>query len=379
MNKRANYYRENGSVGILFFIVVILFPLVFQAQKITTKQENGITVVSNPKTPAPPPDTPVKLVLKEDFTIGVKEGDEKYMFLSARDIDVDDAGNIYVLDTKAAHIKVFDENGTFVKTIGKKGEGPGEAERPRFLQITLQEEIMVCDASSGRILFFDMSGKFLRKISIAKFTMFMNPKRDLRGNTVGSYMVFSDQPVQELKKFNEEMESILVINTLKMLKRPRIDARFPRQYWQINKDGSIIWGVNTRYELQVINPDGKVTKKIIKDYDPVSITKEYKEKWIKERFGEEGPMPGTKFVWGKHNLAFRDIRLDDEGRIFVQTYEKIGESSGGYYDIFDSEGRYIAKVFLEVEPLVWKKNKMYTIYEDGDGYRFIKRFSVAWE
>lgn len=379
MNKRANYYREIGSVGILFFIVVILFPLVFQAQKITIKQENGITVVSNPKTPAPPPDTPVKLVLKEDFTIGVKEGDEKYMFLSARDIDVDDAGNIYVLDTKAAHIKVFDENGTFVKTIGKKGEGPGEAERPRFLQITLQEEIMVCDASSGRILFFDMSGKFLRKISIAKFTMFMNQKRDLRGNTVGSYMVFSDQPVQELKKFNEEMESILDINTLKMLKRPRIDARFPRQYWQINKDGSIIWGVNTRYELQVINPDGKVTKKIIKDYDPVSITKEYKEKWIKETFGEEGPMPGTKFVWGKHHLAFRDIRLDDEGRIFVQTYEKIGESSGGYYDIFDSEGRYIAKVFLEVEPLVWKKNKMYTIYEDGDGYRFIKRFSVAWE
>lgn len=379
MNKRANYYREIGSVGILFFIVVILFPLVFQAQKITIKQENGITVVSNPKTPAPPPDTPVKLVLKEDFTIGVKEGDEKYMFLSARDIDVDDAGNIYVLDTKAAHIKVFDENGTFVKTIGKKGEGPGEAERPRFLQITLQEEIMVCDASSGRILFFDMSGKFLRKISIAKFTMFMNQKRDLRGNTVGSYMVFSDQPVQELKKFNEEMESILDINTLKMLKRPRIDARFPRQYWQINKDGSIIWGVNTRYELQVINPDGKVTKKIIKDYDPVSITKEYKEKWIKETFGEEGPMPGTKFVWGKHHLAFRDIRRDDEGRIFVQTYEKIGESSGGYYDIFDSEGRYIAKVFLEVEPLVWKKNKMYTIYEDGDGYRFIKRFSVAWE
>jgi len=379
MNKRANYYREIGRVGILLFIVVIIFPPIFQAQKIAIKQENGVTVVSNPKTPALPPGTSVKLVLKEDFTIGVKEGDEKYMFLSVRDIDVDDVGNIYVLDTKAAHIKVFDENGTFVKTIGKKGEGPGEAERPRFLQITLQEEIMVCDASSGRILFFDLSGKFLRKISIAKFTMFMNPKRDLRGNIVGSYMVFSDQPVQELKKFNEEMEPILDINTLKMLKRPRIDARFPRQYWQINKEGSIIWGVNTRYELQMINPDGKVTKKIIKDYDPVSITKKYKEKWIKETFGEEGPSPGTKFVWGKHHLAFRDIRLDDEGRIFVQTYEKIGESNGGYYDIFDLEGRYIAKVFLEVEPLVWKKNKMYTIYEDEDGYRFVKRFSVAWK
>lgn len=379
MKKKRNSCREIGRVGILLFILVILFPPIFQAQKITIKQENGVTVVSNQKTPAPPPGTPVKLVLKEDFTIGVKEGDEKYMFLSARDIDVDDAGNIYVLDTKAAHIKVFDENGTFIKTIGKKGEGPGEAERPRFLQITLQEEIMLCDTSSGRILFFDLGGKFLRKISIAKFTMFMNPKRDLSGNTVGSYVVFSDQPVQELKKFNEEMEPILDINTLKMLKRPRIDARFPRQYWQITEDGSVIWGVNTRYELQVINPDGKVTKKIIKDYDPVSITKKYKEKWIKDTFGEEGPMSGTKIVWGKHHLAFRDMRLDDEGKIFVQTYEKIGERSGGYYDIFDSEGRYIAKVFLEVEPLVWKKNKMYTIYEDEDGYRFVKRFSVAWE
>ena len=63
------------------------------AQKIKIKTENGVTVVYNPKNPAPPPGTPTKLILKEDLIIGEKEGSEEYMFSRIESLDVDDEGS----------------------------------------------------------------------------------------------------------------------------------------------------------------------------------------------------------------------------------------------------------------------------------------------
>ena len=153
------------GISLFLYCVVIFIPLDLYAQKITVRKEKGVTVVTNPKEPAPSPGTPVKLVIKEELSIGKKQGDQNYMFLSARALDVDNSGNIYVLDSKAGDIRVFNADGSFVQTVGKKGEGPGETYRPRDLQITPKGEILVSDMSSRQILFFDLQGKYLKKDS----------------------------------------------------------------------------------------------------------------------------------------------------------------------------------------------------------------------
>jgi len=71
------------------------------------------------------------------------------------------------------------------------------------------------------------------------------------------------------------------------------------------------------------------------------------------------------------------MTTDDEGRIFVRTYKKTEE--GKYYnDVFDSEGKYIARISLKYRPIVWKNQKLYTIEEDEDGYQYVKRYKVTW-
>jgi hypothetical protein len=42
------------------------------------------------------------------------------MFQDAQNLAVDDDENIYVNDLKAAHIRVFDKNGEYVRTIGTR-------------------------------------------------------------------------------------------------------------------------------------------------------------------------------------------------------------------------------------------------------------------
>ena len=79
--------------------------------------------------------------------------------------------------------------------------------------------------------------------------------------------------------------------------------------------------------------------------------------------------------------VFRSISIDQEGRVFAGTYERIetGEDYFYYYDVFDSEGKYIAKVPLRRSPRVWKKNRLYTIEEDEEGYQYVKRYKVNWK
>ena len=82
----------------------------------TIEEKNGVTVVKNPKGPIYSEDI---FGLEEELSIGESEGREEYMFSQARDIEVDKIGRIYVLDTKEANVKVFDEKGNYIRTMGR--------------------------------------------------------------------------------------------------------------------------------------------------------------------------------------------------------------------------------------------------------------------
>jgi len=50
-----------------------------------------------------------------------------------------------------------------------------------------------------------------------------------------------------------------------------------------------------------------------------------------------------------------------------------------YYDVFDSEGKYIVRISLKYTPLVWKNKKLYMIEEDEEGFQIVKRYKVTWD
>lgn len=364
----------------VFSFCFLIFNVFVFGDKIKIKEENGVIVVYNPKKPDPPPGIPTELILEEDLTIGVKEGEEEYMFLEATRLDVDDEENIYVLDRKASQVRVYDKNGQFCRTIGKKGQGPGEFQRPRDIYITSQKEILVNDSSTRRLYFFTLEGKFLREASAGNMWLFLDPKADSKGNIYASFMVLDEKPSSQLKKFKSNLESISDITILEMAKPPVLDPRFPRIYWFVMENDKLIWSVQTQYEFHILNAEGKLIRKIVKDYDPVDFNEEDKERVLERLYGGQPPPSDVKLEWPKHQLAFMDVTVDDQGRLFVKTYEKKdGEKEASYYDVFDREGRYIAKVFLDVTPRIWKKGKMYTFYDDEEGYRFVKKYNVVWQ
>ena len=92
----------------------------------------------------------------------------------------------------------------------------------------------------------------------------------------------------------------------------------------------------------------------------------------------EGIPSEIKVSIPKYHNPYRWFTIDDEGRIFVQTYEKIDEGEGNYYDIFDPEGKCLVKIPLKGTPRVIKKNKLYTVESDEEGYLTVKRYRIDW-
>ena len=78
---------------------------------------------------------------------------------------------------------------------------------------------------------------------------------------------------------------------------------------------------------------------------------------------------------------FRSFILDDEGRIFVQTWER-ADDDHFWYDVFDAYGRYIYRFPHpdgEVISAI-KNNKVYCMIQaDEEGIPLVKRYTVLWE
>ena len=140
----------------------------------------------------------------------------------------------------------------------------------------------------------------------------------------------------------------------------------------------------TRSLGEIVNSEGEIKRRIVKDYNPIKITEKIKKRLIKEEFGDRGIPPGRTFEIPSHFPPVYYFIVDDEGRMFVCTLEY--EEKNGiyylYYDVFDAEGRYIAKFSHPRREMVFvaKKNKIYCMErESGEGIPLVKRYSMIWK
>ena len=100
----------------------------------------------------------LKLELIQEWS-SEDEMDENKTFYEPKDIAVNNEGEILVLE--ANRIKVFTESGKHIRTIGRKGQAPGEFWDPDYLEIDKKNNIVVMDSSNQRIQILSQEGDYL--------------------------------------------------------------------------------------------------------------------------------------------------------------------------------------------------------------------------
>jgi len=379
----------NGRLSIFGVALIGLAAAFFMgngltAQEIQIKMEDGIPVVHNPKEPVPQPGKPSGVTLQKDLVLGGESEGQDYPFSLLSYLVIDDDENMIVLDNKESCIKIFDKSGKKIQQFGRKGEGPGEFQAPTTLTVIKGGQIGVIDPSNHRFSYFSHGGECQRELSLEKYFRISRVKADRRGFIYADFFTVVDAQKDivytvDLKKFDPDLKPVATLGTFEQArKRSEVIMVEKRFGFDPRNDNCVVWGINDAYVLNVVSPEGKTIRRVVKDYDSVEVTEGDRQKMIKDTFGEQEVPNDISLNFPKNYPPFFNFGCDDECRMYVRTYQHDPQGNI-FYDVFDSEGKCFTRFSLPEDEMVFaiKKNKIYTV--NRSDYPSITRYALKWE
>ena len=397
---------------LLIFIIVILLAIICLPKETTNSEYTSIqksedvVVISNPKTPA----HNMRIVFKEELSIGEFEGDENYMFGGGINFNTDDEGNFYVVDSDNHRIQKYNPEGKYLLTIGREGQGPGEFRGFSLPRFDKDNHLYITDGSNRRISFFDKDGQYLKQIRMQEryVNLYINSKSFIvadkwnmaqEGNVQKQTHlcgVFDDKFNLVAELFKDEIETPMPAGTDAsslgdfIAKTFSILAFRPQVIVTLANNDFIYLGFPNKYEIIVYSPEGKPVRKITRDYNPLPVSEKDKESFLKivsEQALSSPIFPDDikkialqKIKYPKYKPAYQSFTLMENGWLAV-----IVDSVEDEYtiiDIFDQEGEYIAQFKTTIlakgilsTSLFFKNGKAYTVVTE-DEYWFVKRYNI---
>lgn len=101
----------------------------------------------------------LSLVLED--SIGIELGDSSYVFGAITGLEFIPGGGFAVLDRASCNVKLYDPDGVYQSTIGRRGSGPGEIVQPYGLLVWTNGDLGVIDPFQGGLLRFSPRGEYL--------------------------------------------------------------------------------------------------------------------------------------------------------------------------------------------------------------------------
>ena len=98
--------------------------------------------------------------------LGVVEGEEPYMFYWVRGANRLSDGSVAVMNNGSGEIRVFGADGRHLRSMGGKGEGPGEFKIGRYIWVLPGDTLWVGDYRPWRYHVYVASGKHVRTVDM---------------------------------------------------------------------------------------------------------------------------------------------------------------------------------------------------------------------
>ncbi len=359
--------------GLLAILISIDPPLTHSQAaeppwKGSIRTENGVEIVKNPSTPIY---RDARLDLQEEFIIRDSERTGHYLFVRPESLLLDANRNLYVCDARDGNIKVFDERGRLIRVIGRKGPGPGELIDPAYTSIC-HGQLSVYSSQDRRLTFFDLNGKYITAMHSPALLGQM--KLDSSGNA----FAIVDEPgesgkqLRKLQKFDPKLKFVKTLASDEWVQPQYLTALAT---FGITRDDRIVYGNPDRYEFMVFGDDGRLLRKVQKDWTPARIPKEEID-YLKKNYP---PWSGTWDGLPEYYPAYYQVYVDGEGKTLVETRYTMAGNQEWTWDVFSPEGKFLTTVKTKrFSNCLWANQRLYAIEEDSDGFLVVKAYRVKW-
>lgn len=344
-----------------------------------------------------------------DLDFGSLEGgDPNLVFGDIRGIQAASDGTIYVLDRQALEVRVFDSGGQYLRTIVRRGEGPGEIMDANGILLSRDTLLWIHDTRRWTIIGVDLSGEEIRR--------FINPVRSYTPTWTGAFdnpgrywndIFHSDDgpngpPPPGLSSStghhyykSYDLSSGLIDSVYLgevslrsyAYSTPDHQLFFPlwfeaSELFAVNPFGGF-WRANTAsYRIARVDEDGDTVVVVEAEMLAQPVTDEDRAAYV-ESFVEAPPdlrrhaaevaalLPDVKPV-------LTGMFVDDEGVLWVQRV--VPSDAPAFYDRFSAEGGYLGSVRLAFEPArgrIWvQRGNVYSWIVDELGVPYVVRAPV---
>ena len=341
--------------------------------------------------PADPLFGEITLELEQDLILG-SETDDNYLFYRVWDIKADEKRNIYILDSGACRIQKYDKDGKYLQTIGRKGKGPGEFERPMSLGFDKYKNLYVTEMV--KIHKFDPEGKFVRATKVPFF--YMDFAADGEGHFIFTGRI-TIEGAQNLGVLILDQEGKTEKKIAEFPGLPMHESGMtishdytPEIRFSSIPDKGFVYGYNREYKLYIADWSGKSILIIEKDVPSQTTSSKEKNKIIEyiQKNAAEAGLGWSKTVVEKmanipkHRPIFDRIKVDNEGRMYVRQRKSVLDKSGEMdFDIFGNDGHYLYSTKLTFVPMCIRDGFMYhTTYSEKTGEVKVIRYRIKnWD
>lgn len=285
-------------------------------------------------------------------------------------IRCDEAGNIYVLDNRLTRILKFDRTGVLVKTLSRKGEGPGEFQSAQDFFVGPDGSIGICRELPGRIEFLGADGQPAGSLTPlgerrADGGFYYLKSAQRRGDLLGM-LVRIDRTgdvgkVMEhkllLARVGDSGETIIWHDTVEtpwssFVERDHFTIGQSR--WALTDAGVILAPCRDRYRIELYDVRG-VLYHVIDQNTPGCERSRDRLRERRERFDAiVARQPEYRVELESHDPPIRDIYVLANGEIWVLPCQDVrGRKDGvlAVLDAFDAAGEPLGTVaFKTAEP-----------------------------
>ena len=362
--------------------------------------ENGVEVVLNRLEPYVLRGEPSILTLERVLSIDTeKDSTAAQGVTEIFSFDVDSAGNIYVLTPPTGpgnRVFKFSAKGEFITSFGRMGQGPNELEYPHQILAVDPDKIWVLESPKNKYHVFVNDGapageniakpgfEDLIPLENGGFLITRLLTDDMKAKYLPLVLRLTDSKFQVIKELDRSntRPNRLIAESLP----EKIVCGTEFVFLAKTGGGRIYAGNGERgYEILVYDLEGKLIRKIRKEYSPVPVSDEYKKNYMKP-YEEYMPEYAKKIYFPENWHAFRSFFVDDDGRLFVMTYEPGEDPGESMFDIFNNDGVFFMRTSLNILCLGpstilarTKGNRLYCVQEKTGGYKELVVYKMVWK
>jgi len=363
----------NWGIGMVF-LFILLYP-------ITKASGEGI-------------DQNSPFTLKEIKRIDFRDLPEKIDFTNPSRIAFNSKKELFVTDTGAHNIKVFDAEGRFLKVIGREGQGPGDLSLPSGITFN-GTYIIVWELGNRRFSIFNEDGEFIRHLQSKEPVVVWKLKSLENGQvlfeTREGYCEREKTVIHILDKELEKEDEFYS----HPIKREHYENKIkddlkipfgPLVSWAVMGGNKVVIGYQEEYRIDVFSPDKEKLFSIERKSKRIKVTQKDK----KEYFSSIVYMTNGQTVQGappeirkytefpKLKPYYKNILVFPENDIWVFLYTESSDQK--LVDIFDRDGKFVKQIEFEegigYRPVFAADGTLWTVIEDEEGYNVIVQYEI---